>query len=213
MRKSILITGVVAGGVIALSGVGGGAYALAHNTPTTTVIYKTSAPKTVPAATPTKTDPPKTTAPTTVAPAAAPATSAPPPVQTNNSPTIVVNIPPSGYTDYVPITSEVPVYVTDNQGVVQQFYADLNAQDFTDAWNLGGDNLNGNTGYDNWVAGYTTTTVPGGIQLSTWQYYPDSNAVEVTITAGQLDGSVNTYHGYYAVSGGVIVGANVVQTS
>lgn len=155
---------------------------------------------TAPAATP---KPSATTAP----PAA---TQAPAPVNVNNNPTIIVQVPPPPTsTVYVPITPEVPVYVTNNEGIVQQYYADLSNHDYLTAWYLGGNNLNHNSGYDAWVAGYATTV---SINLGTWSYYPGSNAVAVTITALQSSGAVYTYQGSYTVSGGIIVGADIVQT-
>jgi hypothetical protein len=145
----------------------------------------------------------------TAAPVPAPSTRAPAPAA---GPTIIINNnpPAPGNTVYVPIPAYAPVYVTDNQAVVQHYYADLNSQDYQAAWALGGDNLNGSSGYDAWVAGYSTTS---WITLGTWEYYPGSNAIQVTITAGQSDGSVRTYQGSYTVIGGVIVGASIVQTS
>lgn len=156
---------------------------------------------------------PSTPAATTAPPVAAPAPTTPAPsapVVINNSPTIIVQTPPPPTsTVYVPITSSVPSYVSDNEGVVQEYYNDLSSGDFQDAWNLGGNNLNGNAGYNQWVAGYDTTE---SISLNTWSYYPDSNAVGVTITALQSNGETYTYQGSYTVSGGVIVGADIVQT-
>jgi hypothetical protein len=161
-----------------------------------------------PAPTPTVTVTAPAAAPSTTTPTAAPTTQAP--VNVNNNPTIIVQVPPPPTsTVYVPVTPEVPAYVTDNEGIVQQYYADLSNHDYLAAWNLGGNNLNHNAGYDQWVAGYATTV---SVSLGTWSYYPGSNAVEVTITALQSSGAVNTYQGSYTVSGGVIVGANIVQT-
>ena len=120
------------------------------------------------------------------------------------------NPPAPSSTVYVPIPAYAPVYVTDNQAVVQQYYADLNSHDYASAWALGGNNLNGYSGYDAWVAGYSTTS---WVTLGTWEYYPGSNAIQVTITAGQSDGSVRTYQGSYTVYNGVITSASIVQTS
>lgn len=170
----------------------------------------TSTPKPAPTVTHTVTAPAAVPTPsaTTDPPAATPTPSAP--VNVNNNPTIIVQVPPPpGSTVYVPVTPEVPVYVTDNEGIVQQYYADLSNHDYQAAWYLGGNNLNHNAGYDQWVAGYATTV---SVSLGTWSYYPGSNAVEVTITALQSSGAVYTYQGSYTVSGGVIVGANIVQT-
>jgi hypothetical protein len=148
-------------------------------------------------------------------PAAAPKASPPaqPPVKItiNNTPTIIVQAPPApGSTVYVPVPAYAPQYVADNEAVVRQYYQDINSHDYASAWAMGGSNLNGGTGYDAWVAGYATTSWDS---LSTWQYYPGSNAVQVTITATETDGSVRTYAGSYTVSNGVITGGNLEQTS
>lgn len=146
--------------------------------------------------------------PKTVPAASAPA--APAPVAPAAPVINIYNTPPSSGYVYVP-EYNAPSYVTANEATVQQYYAYLNAHDYQDAWNMGGNTLNGYTGYQAWVDGYATTS---WITLgSTWQYYPNSNAIQVTITAGQFNGSVNTYTGYYTVSNGSITGANITQTS
>jgi hypothetical protein len=156
--------------------------------------------KTTPAPVPTKT----VTVPP-AAPAQAPASAAQPGI------TIINNPPAAGSTVYVPVPEyNVPAYVTTNETVVQQYYQFLNNQDFQDAWDLGGSNVSGGVGYDAWVAGYSGTA---RISLSTWAYDPNSNAVEVTITALQDGGTTNVYQGTYTVENDVIVGANIVQTS
>ena len=130
---------------------------------------------------------------------------------TFNGPVTIINqAPQPSSTVYVPIPAYAPAYVTSNQGVVQQYYADLNNHDYAAAWALGGSNLNGGSGYDAWVAGYATTS---WITLDSWDYYPGYNAVGVTITAGQSDGTVKTYSGSYTVSGGVITSASITQAS
>src|SRR2546429_628889 len=130
---------------------------------------------------------------------------------TYNGPvTIINNAPQPGSTVYVPIPSNAPSYVISSKDTVQEYYVYLNNKDFRAAWSLGGSNLNGGVGYDAWVAGYSTTS---WITLSTWDYYPGYNAVGVTITAGQTDGSVRTYSGSYTVNNGVITSASIVQTS
>ena len=130
---------------------------------------------------------------------------------TYNGPVTIINqAPQPGSTVYVPVPSSAPAYFTSNQDVVQEYYAYLNNKDFRAAWGLGGNNLNHGTGYDAWVAGYSTTS---WITLGTWEYYPGYNAVGVTITAGQTDGSVRTYAGSYTVSNGVITSASIVQAS
>jgi hypothetical protein len=130
---------------------------------------------------------------------------------TYNGPVTIINqAPQPGSTVYVPVPSSAPAYFTSSQDVVQEYYAYLNNKDFQAAWGLGGNNLNHGTGYDAWVAGYSTTS---WITLGTWEYYPGYNAVGVTITAGQTDGSVRTYSGSYTVNNGVITSASIVQAS
>jgi hypothetical protein len=130
---------------------------------------------------------------------------------TYNGPVTIINqAPQPGSTVYVPVPSSAPAYFTASQDVVQEYYAYLNNKDFQAAWGLGGNNLNHGTGYDAWVAGYSTTS---WITLGTWEYYPGYNAAGVTITAGQTDGSVRTYSGSYTVNNGIITSASIVQAS
>ena len=195
------LQGAAAVSVLALAGCGSAAAVTPK--PTVTVTAPTKAP-----AAPAKSAPAK-------APAKAPPTTAAP-AQAAGGPTIIINnntAPPApSSTVYVPIPASAPSYVTNDQAVVQQYYNYLNSQDFQDAWNMGGANIGG-TDYNSWVNGYTSTTQPGGISLSTWDYYPNSNVVQVTISAVQLDGSTRTYAGSYAVVNGSLVSADIVQTS
>ena len=205
-------------GSVLVLGLGGTtAYALAsnHSTPVaaaTATPSKTVAPAApaAPARTAAPAAPAKTAVPAAPAAPAAPAPASSPAI-VNNDPTIIVNVPPSvGSTDYVPVPEyNVPAYVTTNEDIAQAYYTDIENQDYQAAWALGGSNVNNGVGYDARVAGYATTSY---ISLSTWSYYPDSNAVEVTITATQTDGSVRTYQGSSTVINGVIVGADIVQT-
>lgn len=127
-----------------------------------------------------------------------------------NGPVTIINeAPQPGSTVYVPVPSSAPSYVTTNQAVVQQYYDYINAKDFQSAWAMGGRYIGGSD-YSSWVAGYSTTS---WVTLSTWDYYPGYNAVGVTITATQTDGSVRTYSGSYTVSGGAITSASITQTS
>ena len=90
--------------------------------------------------------------------------------------------------------------------MVEQYYADISAQDYADAWNLGGSNLSNGVDYDQWAAGDYTTT---GIQLAdggTWT----GPACDVEITASQSDGSTKVYQGTYTVYDGVIQAANMI---
>jgi hypothetical protein len=103
----------------------------------------------------------------------------------------------------VPITA-----LTNGVSVVLQFYADLNSHNYAGAWNLGGSNIGGSD-YNGWVAGYATTANINVVAYGTW----NDGTVWADISATQTDGSVRTYSGTYTVSNGVIVSANISQTS
>ncbi len=95
------------------------------------------------------------------------------------------------------------------EAVVTQFYQDITDQNYQAAWALGGDNLNGGVGYSQWVAGYATTA---SISLGTFSQF-GSDQVQVSLSALQTDGTTTTYEGTYTVQNGVIVSADIVQTS
>jgi hypothetical protein len=63
--------------------------------------------------------------------------------------------------------------------------------------------------YAGWVAGYSTTA---SITLGTYSQF-GASTVYASLTATQTDGTVKTYSGTYTVSGGVIVAADIAQTS
>jgi hypothetical protein len=104
---------------------------------------------------------------------------------------------------------------TSAKAAVDQFYQDLNAHNYQDlnahnyqaAWQLGGSNLSGGSGYSTWVADYATTA---SISASTVQN--NNGTVSVSISATQTNGSVKTYAGIYTVANGAIVAANITQT-
>ena len=153
---------------------------------------------------------------TVTAPAAAPkpsATTAPPkatPAATTASPlgpapakTVYVPVAPAA-----PAPPNEPAYITNATSVVTQFYQDINDGDYSGAWALGGDNIGGSD-YNGWVAGYATT-----VSVSLGAFSPfGSDQVQASLSALQSDGTTKTYEGTYTVSGGVIVAANIVQTS
>ena len=91
--------------------------------------------------------------------------------------------------------------------VVNQYLSDLNSGDYADAWNLGGDSISG-SGYDAWAAGYSATS-----NMSWSAEDLGDGVVAVNLTADQTDGSTSTYTGTYTVSNGVIVSADLTQTS
>ena len=140
---------------------------------------------TAPAATPTPSAP------------TAPATPAPAPAKT-----VYVPVAPAA-----PAATAEPAYFTNSTAVVQQFYQDINDQDYSGAWALGGSIIGGGS-YSGWVAGYSTTA---SVSLGTFSAF-GSDQVQASLSAVQSDGSVRTYEGTYTVSGGVIVAANIVQT-
>ena len=91
-----------------------------------------------------------------------------------------------------------------------QFYQDISNGYYAAAWALGGDNLAGGASYDTWVAGYhDTTSSIAVVTSSNW----NSDTAYAEIDATQIDGTVKTYSGTYTVQNGVIVSANITQTS
>jgi hypothetical protein len=140
---------------------------------------------------------------TVTAPAAAPKPSTPAATTPAPAPakTVYVQAPAA------PAPAPEPAYFTSSTAVVQQFYQDINDQDYSDAWALGGDNIGG-TNYSGWAAGYDTTL---SVSLGTFSAF-GSDQVQASLSAVQSDGITNTYEGTYTVSGGVIVAASIVQT-
>jgi hypothetical protein len=154
--------------------------------PPTKVVHVTSPPKVIHVTSPAKTvyvTPPPTTPPAS-APPAAPAA------------------PPAA-------PAAPPAQVVNAEAVVTQFYQDITDQNYSAAWALGGDNLSGGVGYSQWVAGYATTA---SIALGAFSSF-GSDQVAASLSAVQTDGSTTTYQGTYTVQNGVIVSANIVQTS
>jgi hypothetical protein len=94
--------------------------------------------------------------------------------------------------------------------VVSQFYQDITDHNYPAAWALGGDNISNGVSYATWVAGYADTTA--SIALGTVSDF-GADQVQAELIATQLDGSVKTYQGTYTVQNGVIVEANIIQTS
>ena len=94
--------------------------------------------------------------------------------------------------------------------VVNQFYEDITDDDYSAAWALGGDNIANGASYATWAAGYADTTA--SIALGTVSDF-GSDQVQAQLSATQLDGTLKTYEGTYTVENGVIVAAEIVQTS
>jgi hypothetical protein len=85
--------------------------------------------------------------------------------------------------------------------VVYRYYDDLNAHNYSDAWNnLGGSNIaaqNGQT-YGSWVAGYSGVA---GLYISGKDLgaYAGDHLVQVSITVTQKDGTLQHYAGTYTL--------------
>ena len=94
--------------------------------------------------------------------------------------------------------------------VVNQFYEDITDHAYSAAWALGGENIANGASYAAWAAGYADTTA--SITLGTVSDF-GSDQVRAQLSATQLDGTVKTYEGTYTVENGVIVAADIVQTS
>jgi hypothetical protein len=108
----------------------------------------------------------------------------------------------------VPQLPTTPQY-TNALSVVDQFYQDITDHNYSAAWSLGGDNLNGGVGYDAWVAGYAATV---SITLYDSANF-GSGEVTAYLNALQGDGSTTTYYGTYYVTNGVITSASIAQNS
>lgn len=99
--------------------------------------------------------------------------------------------------------------LTSAEAVVTQFYQDISDGNYAAAWALGGDNSSGGVSYASWVAGYSTTV---SITLGSYSQF-GSSTVYARLIATQTDGTVKTFSGTYTVNSGVIVAAQIVQTS
>jgi hypothetical protein len=184
---SKLIVGTAAAGVLMIGGLGGGlAVAMTQRVPATVVHVA-----------------PQVQKPLALKPAALAKTSTPTPKATTPAPAAPASAAPA------PAPALPQFSYANAEAVVTQYYQDLTDQNYQAAWALGGDNLNGGTGYATWVQGYDTTA---SISLGTFSQW-GSDQVQVSIYALQTDGSVNTYEGTYTVQGGVITSASIMQTS
>jgi len=146
-------------------------------------------------------------APTVTVTKSVPATAAPkatPSATPKPTPTVTVTARPSA-------APPAPAAgLTNAEAVVAQFYQDITDGNYGAAWALGGDNTSsGGVSYAGWVAGYSATA---SITLGTYSQF-GASTVYASLSATQTDGTVKTYSGTYTVSGGVIVAADIVQTS
>jgi hypothetical protein len=117
---------------------------------------------------------------------------------------------PAATTPATPASAQPSPQFANADAVVNQFYADITDHRYSAAWALGGDNLANGASYATWAAGYADTTA--SIALGTVSDF-GSDQVQAQLSATQLDGSVKTYEGTYTVENGVIVAADIVQTS
>ncbi|WP_051939501.1 hypothetical protein [Phaeacidiphilus oryzae] len=144
--------------------------------------------------------PSTTTAPATSRPSSPPATTVTP----TPRPTVTVTAPPA---TGPPAAATTPAPANINAGaVVEQYYQDINDQNYAAAWALGGKNIAG-TSYSDYVAGFATTA---SVSLGTTNDF-GSDQVSAVLYATQTDGSVKVYQGTYTVVQGVIVAADIKQ--
>jgi hypothetical protein len=94
----------------------------------------------------------------------------------------------------------------DPASVVLAYFAAINAQDYQQAWNLGGENLDST--YQSFVSGFTNTS-----QDSATAQDIDASTASVQLTATQTDGSVQNFSGTFTVVNGVITSASMQQTN
>lgn len=90
-------------------------------------------------------------------------------------------------------------------GVVQQYFAAINQQDYTAAWQLGGDHLD--ESYQDYSAGFSDTEED---DFTVDQVQGD--VVTGDLVAHNDDGSVQTFSGTFTVEDGVITKFDIRQT-
>ncbi|MEW9515223.1 hypothetical protein [Streptomyces tubercidicus] len=119
-------------------------------------------------------------------------------------PTYPESTPPTDFA--TPTPTDISPSPDNASAIVEEYYRDINARDFSAAWDLGGKNIGG-TSYSDWVAGYNTTA---RIELSAVN---DGSPGQVSafLRATQTDGSIRLYQGTYTVSDGAIVSADITQ--
>jgi hypothetical protein len=130
------------------------------------------------------------------------------------SPTVTVIAPPNTVTasppptvTVKPPTVTVPPTLTGTGDVVNAYFAAINAGDYARAWALGGANLQGGS-YTSFVQGFATTALDSVTILAV-----TGDTATIHLDALQADGTHRFFAGTYTVRGGVIVGANIQQTT
>jgi hypothetical protein len=99
-----------------------------------------------------------------------------------------------------------PAAVAAPAGVVQAYFADINAHRFARAWRLNAAD-HGSESFQQFVAGFTGTKLDKVTIVST-----SGNVVSIRLAAAQDDGTVKTYQGTYTVVNGAITTTDVQQT-
>ncbi|MGA5560779.1 zinc-ribbon domain-containing protein [Streptomyces platensis] len=134
-----------------------------------------------------------------------PSLGSPPPTDIYSTPpTYTETQPPTDYPS--PTPSDLSPSPDNASAVVEEYYRDINAGDFSAAWDLGGKNIGGSS-YSRWKSGFGTTV---NIELSAVND-GSSGQVSAVLRATQTDGSVRVYQGTYTVSDGAIVSADISQ--
>ncbi|MFF3544274.1 hypothetical protein [Streptomyces platensis] len=134
-----------------------------------------------------------------------PAIGSPPPTDLYSTPpTYTETLPPTDFPS--PTPSDLSPSPDNASAVVEEYYRDINARDFSAAWDLGGKNIGGSS-YSEWKSGFGTTV---NIELSAVND-GSSGQVSAVLRATQTDGSVRVYQGTYTVSDGAIVSADISQ--
>jgi hypothetical protein len=132
-------------------------------------------------------------------------TSAPPTTVVAPPPTVVV--PPPTTVTTTPPTVTAPANPTSTGDVVNAYFAAINAGDYARAWALGGQNLQGGT-YSSFAQGFATTAYDSVTIDSV-----SGETATIRLDALQTDGTHRYFAGTYTVRGGVIVGADIRQTT
>lgn len=202
MRTVLSATGLALAAAVALAGCAGTTVRTSIGAPASSAAPSSTAP-------PAPATHPAPTAPRTAAPGTRAPTAAPPAPASTAAPAV----PAAPATTAAPVAPVAPVAPAQPQfanasAVVEQYYQDITDHDYAAAWALGGANIAGES-YGQYVAGFAGTA---GISLGTVSDF-GSDQVSAVLYATQTDGSVKVFQGTYTVSGGVLVGASITQTS
>jgi hypothetical protein len=194
-----VMTGAVGTGLIGLAGLvgcsaGGGAASAAPPATSAAAAPASTAPRASVSPAPAA---PKTVIRTQTVPAAPPAATA---TVTAAPPTAAPAPPPQQPADR---------NVTDPWAVVSAYYGDIESGDYSQAYALLGSGMTTGQSYQNFAAGFACT----GSQVVS-RNWESGDQVNFSLVAGDnCNGTTQTYTGTDTVQNGVIVAANVSQTS